>query len=166
MKRFLLILVVGLIACGGDDGKIRVNMIGGSDELQTLAIQQIEVLHTIARRQYSGFSNTYTIQVVPTSALCESPISFLLPAQVVEPGTNYDGSQYDKNPAIGVVQLCAAGRYLEPSGIIQVTEPGIRTSSIVRHEGEHQILRQVDPLRYEKTKIHAVGFGHPILGKL
>jgi hypothetical protein len=38
-----------------------------------------------------------------------------------------------------------------------------RVSDLVRYEGEHLVLYQNDRRRYEQTKDHSQGGGHPIL---
>lgn len=170
MKNVLIICVtcVLLAACGGGSPEptslaiISDGAIAG--DLKPIALAQLEELHRIAASHgWTDYSRRYTLRIVPHDQACEDPISFLLPPKAVTPGTEYDGSDYDKDPLPGIVQICAAGRYFESSGVIQVTEIGIRTSDVVRYEAEHQLLRQVDRDLYLKTLVHAAGAGHPIL---
>lgn len=163
MKK-LLPLVLFITACG-EDGQTRVRMTNGSPELERIALRQIETLHTIAVRQgYTKFNKTYDVRIVSRSPECDE-ISFLLRPQRVPVGTFYDGvPEIDKDGAVnGWVSLCAAGRFFEDDGHIEVTEMGVRTTDVVRYEAEHALLRQVDPYRYEATKIHTPDNPHPIL---
>lgn len=162
--RRLLPLLIFIAACGGG-GQTRIRMVNGSPELEQIALRQIETLHTIAVRQgYTKFNRTYDIRIVPRSPECDE-ISFLLRPQRVPIGTSYDGVPgIDKDNAVnGYVSLCAAGRFFEDDGHIEVTEMGVRTTDVVRYEAEHALLRQVDPYRYEATKIHTPENPHPIL---
>jgi hypothetical protein len=124
--------------------------------------KQYQDLLDIASSQYEvypAYSNI-KVQILPVSPLCDN-ISFLI-TQSVAPGTNYDGSVFDKDGQVnGQVSICAAGRFLEPE-TVQVTVEGIRTAPVVRYELEHWLLYRVDRQRYLQTAYH-YDAGHPIL---
>jgi hypothetical protein len=74
----------------------------------------------------------------------------------------YAGTQYDK------------GGYIYASGMVLAQNPPTfviaehtadfpRVSDVVRYEGEHLVLYHNDRRRYEATKDHSQGGGHPIL---
>lgn len=166
-----------LAACGGDPApgsdvfakspkgiSFRSSVPIPSDVLSE-ADRQIDQL--LVRARANGLTDTrshraVSIQILPRAAQCQTP-GFLI-HQNVTPGTNYDGTEYDLDPAPGVVSFCAAGRYLEREDLIQVTLDGIRQMPVVRYEGEHWILFHHDRVRYDATKIHNAGNLHPILG--
>lgn len=108
----------------------------------------------------------FTIEIVEHDPRCDA-ISFTVEsvcAPTDESCLRYDQTEWDQDDRPGVVRLCAAGRYVPANGRVEVTVEGIRTSAIVRYEGEHQLLRYRDPALYEKTLTHQPGNGHPILG--
>lgn len=126
----------------------------------------LDRLFDIARRKgYSNFSThqDYRIEIVETDPRCADGISFSI-IKAVSPGTNYDGTDYDKDPRPGFIAICAAGEFDPKTLTIRVTLPGIATSDIVRYEGEHRLLFEADRQLYEVTKYHGEGPGHPILG--
>lgn len=120
--------------------------------------RQLDALFTKAViNGYSGFSrhSSYVIEILPADSRCTAP-AFVVNAP------NYDGTDYDIDPRPGFGVICAAGRFIPETGRIQVTETGILTTDIVRYEGEHKLLFEVDRSRYEATKTHSSGTGHPI----
>jgi hypothetical protein len=134
-------------------------------DVLTEADRQID--HLLERAAAHGLTDVrrhgaISIRILPRAAQCQTA-GFLV-SHNVQPGTNYDGSEYDLDPRPGVVSLCASGRYLEREDLIQVTLDGVRTMPIVRYEGEHWILYHADRQFYERTKIHHAGNLHPILG--
>lgn len=136
-----------------------------SSDLSTIDAQ---IDYLLVRAAANGLTDTrkhgaISIQIIPRAAQCQTP-AFLVHSRV-PPGTNYDGSEYDMDPAPGQVSICAAGRYLEAQDLIQVTLDGFRSMDIVRYEGEHWLLFHSDRLWYERTKIHHAGNLHPILGE-
>ena len=74
----------------------------------------------------------------------------------------YAGTEYDKGGYI-----YAAGMVVSQSKMAFVianhTSDLARVSDLVRYEGEHLVLYQNDRRRYESTKDHSKGGGHPIL---
>jgi len=74
----------------------------------------------------------------------------------------YAGTVYDKGGYI-----FAAGMVVSQSKMAFVianhTSDLARVSDLVRYEGEHLVLYQNDRRRYEATKDHSKGGGHPIL---
>lgn len=172
MKLALATILALCVACGGG------SMPGNSPTVKTpkgvtvkgaaqadvypIIDAQLDDLFAIAEKQgYSGFSRhpAYTVEFLARDPRC-TEAAFVVTAQT----SSYDGSEYDMDPRPGYVGLCAAGRFLPETGVIQVTATGVRTSEIVRYEGEHKLLHQVDRPRYTATMVHASGQGHPILG--
>lgn len=91
-------------------------------------------------------------------------ISFTVVQQVV-PGTNYDGSEFDRDGEVnGRVLLCAAGRYIDPEHgreRLQVTVAGIQNAQPVKYEGEHQTYWHRNRQRYYDTMYH-YDISHPL----
>lgn len=175
--RYFLPLLIFITACGGGDdqtsvysamtpkGAVVTSASPIDADLLTEVDRQLDDLFRIAAANgYSTFTihPTYRIRIEPRDFRCDE-ISFMI-TQNVTPGTNYDGSEYDHDPRPGIVAMCVAGRFAESDGLIRVTAEGIRTAPVVRYEGEHKLLYQVDRPLYESTKIHGQGQGHPILG--
>jgi hypothetical protein len=90
---------------------------------------------------------------------------------------NADG-QYSPDIAVGAAQYAGTGYdqggYIFAAGMIIARNPMAfviaehtsnfeRVSDLVRYEGEHLVLYQNDRRRYEQTKDHSQGGGHPIL---
>ena len=90
---------------------------------------------------------------------------------------NADG-QYSPAIAVGAAQYAGTGYdqggYIFAAGMIIARSPMAfviaehtsdfaRVSDLVRYEGEHLVLYQNDRRRYEQTKDHSRGGGHPIL---
>lgn len=122
--------------------------------------RQLDRLFEIASAQgYSGFTRHegYTVEILPIDSRCQQA-AFVLDAP------EYDGTAFDMDPRPGYSVICAAGRFLPDSRRIQATEAGILTSQIVRYEGEHRLLFEVDKERYERTKFHTPENPHPLLG--
>lgn len=74
----------------------------------------------------------------------------------------YAGTDYDKGGVIYVAGIVVA---LSPPTfmIAEQTKDFNTVSNAVRNEGEHLVLYQNDRRRYEATKDHSQGGGHPIL---
>jgi hypothetical protein len=90
-----------------------------------------------------------------------------------------DGSgRYSPDIAVGAAQYAGTeydkGGYIFAGGMVIARNPMAfviaehtsdfgRVSDLVRYEGEHLVLYQNDRRRYEATKDHSKGGGHPIL---
>ena len=74
----------------------------------------------------------------------------------------YAGTQYDQG---GYIYAAGMVIYFNPSGFViaEHTKDFNRVSDVVRYEGEHLVLYFNDRRRYEATKDHSKGGGHPIL---
>ena len=98
---------------------------------------------------------------------------------VANPDRAKDGSgRYSPDIAVGAAQYSGTdydqGGYIFAAGMIIARSPMAfviaehtsnfeRVSELVRYEGEHLVLYQNDRRRYEQTKDHSQGGGHPIL---
>jgi hypothetical protein len=74
----------------------------------------------------------------------------------------YAGTVYDKGGyiyAAGMVTTFNPGSFL----IAEHTRDFNRVSEVVRYEGEHLVLYHNDRRRFEETRDHSQGGGHPIL---
>jgi hypothetical protein len=86
--------------------------------------------------------------------------------------------RYSPDIAVGAAQYAGTdydqGGYIFAAGMIIARNPMAfviaehtanfeRVSELVRYEGEHLVLYQNDRRRYEQTKDHSQGGGHPIL---
>ena len=118
---------------------------------------------------YTGFQRhaAYEIFIFPRSNKCINP-AFLVDGV----GSPYDQSEWDKNPEVGKVELCVAGMTIRGGrpGEGTVGRPGMVITddigsmvNVVRYEAEHNILMEVDVLKYLETRYHGEGTGHPIL---
>lgn len=169
------LLMISTVACGGGQSKTPSHNTASTPNGIAVVSQQpipadalpeidkqYQDLLDIASTQYEvypAYSNI-KVQILPVSPLCDN-ISFLITQSVI-PGTNYDGSEFDRDGQVnGQVSICAAGRFLEPE-TVQVTVEGIRTAPVVRYELEHWLLYRVDRQRYLQTAYH-YDAGHPIL---
>ena len=74
----------------------------------------------------------------------------------------YAGTDYDKGGYIFAAGMVIA-RNPMAFVIAEHTSDLARVSDLVRYEGEHLVLYQNDRRRYEETKDHSRGGGHPIL---
>lgn len=133
---------------------------------------QLDDLFAIASAapyNYSGFSThaAYMVAVFPRSNLCQEP-AFLIDAT----GSPYEGSEWDKDPSPTRCLLCAAGLTFRngasPNSVgspgMVVTADGIKSTPIVRYEGEHNLLVEVDREKFNATQYHTgTNGGHPIL---
>ncbi len=74
----------------------------------------------------------------------------------------YAGTQYDQG---GYIYAAGMVVYFDPSAFViaEHTKNFNRVSDVVRYEGEHLVLYFNDRRRYEATKDHSKGGGHPIL---
>lgn len=74
----------------------------------------------------------------------------------------YAGSVYDQG---GYIYAAGMVIYFNPSAFViaEHTRDFNRVSDVVRYEGEHLVLYFNDRQRYEATKDHSKGGGHPIL---
>lgn len=117
---------------------------------------------------------SYMVYLVPRSPQCVNP-GFTENAD----GSGYDETytddpknHWDKDPRPGKVLLCAAGFMATGHGQMKgISAPGMAVVDavdqmpIIRYEGEHNLLAQVDPNRYAATQYHyGNNGGHPILG--
>lgn len=86
--------------------------------------------------------------------------------------------QYSPDIAVGAAQYAGSefdqGGYIYAAGLVLAYSPMAfiiaehtkdfdRVSNVVRYEGEHLVLYHNDRRRYEATKDHSTGGGHPIL---
>ncbi|HYP54633.1 MAG TPA: hypothetical protein VEQ42_13870, partial [Pyrinomonadaceae bacterium] len=86
--------------------------------------------------------------------------------------------QYSPDIAVGSAQYAGSvydqGGYVYASGMVISTQQSAfiiaeherdwhRVSDVARYEGEHLVLYHNDRRRYEATKDHSQGGGHPIL---
>lgn len=74
----------------------------------------------------------------------------------------YSGTDYDKGGYIFAAGMIVA-RNPMAFVISEHTSDFARVSDLVRYEGEHLVIYQNDRSRYEQTKDHSRGGGHPIL---
>jgi hypothetical protein len=74
----------------------------------------------------------------------------------------YAGSIYDQG---GYIYAAGMVVYFNPSAFViaEHTKDFNRVSDVVRYEGEHLVLYFNDRQRFEATKDHSKGGGHPIL---
>jgi hypothetical protein len=116
---------------------------------------------------------TYHIWLIPRSPQCENPgFTELVTSAAWPDGYDNDPNGWDKDPTPGRTILCVAGMMEAGGGKMQgLAVPGmgvvdaIDTMPIVRYEGEHNLLAQVDQVRYAATQYHfGTNGGHPILG--
>lgn len=150
----------GAIVSGADSvpDSMKVKMDEGLDNLFSIA--------EAPPYNYTGFNRhpAYRIWMYKRSDRCENP-GFLVDADS-SPG--WDQTEWDKDPERGQVLLCAAGLMIRRGaggtsvglpGMLVVQDLGIM-SNIVRFEGEHNVLLESDPVRYNETfGVHA----HPLL---
>jgi hypothetical protein len=114
---------------------------------------------------------SYRIALFDRSPRCENP-AFVVDAS----GSPYEGTEWDKDPSPSRALICAAGMMfrdnIPPGGVnyykgtpgLLVTVDGIKTSEIVRYEGEHNVLLEADQEKFAQTQYHTgSGGGHPIL---
>jgi hypothetical protein len=130
---------------------------------------------------YSGFTlnDTYTIWLLTRAAACVNPgfteivYSPAWPDGYDETYTDDPANHWDKDPRPGSTLLCVAGfMALKGGGNGVPGSPGMgvvddlaQLPTIVRYEGEHNLLLQVDSERYAATQYHyGANGGHPILG--
>jgi hypothetical protein len=121
---------------------------------------------------------TYHVWLVPRASVCVNPgfseivTSAAWPDGYDETYTDDPANHWDKDPTPGRTLLCVAGM-LEAGGghMAGIAAPGmgvvdaIDQMPIVRYEGEHNLLAQVDQARYAATQYHyGANGGHPILG--
>ncbi len=86
--------------------------------------------------------------------------------------------QYSPDIAVGAAQYVGSiydqGGYIYAAGMVisftpcafviaEHTKDFDRISNVVRYEGEHLVLYHNDPARFEATRDHSKGGGHPIL---
>lgn len=116
---------------------------------------------------------TYHIWLIPRSPQCENPgFTELVTSAAWPDGYDNDPNGWDKDPTPGRTILCVAGFMAAGGGNMKgIDLPGmgvvdaIDTMPIVRYEGEHNLLAQVDTARYAATQYHfGSNGGHPILG--
>lgn len=96
----------------------------------------------------------YTVALFKRSPKCINP-GFLVAAD----GSDWDGTEYDKDPRDFYVRLCAAGLTPNASAMVVADDPG-HMFNIVWFEAEHLILRHNDYAKWYSTiGVHS----HPIL---
>lgn len=144
----------------------------GLDEVFHIASNEPYNFHLLHNRYTGeiGFTrhNNYRVWLLQPSNRCENP-AFIREYK----GTAYDQSEYDKDPRVGYVALCAAGgmRHLNNGSTSggNVFSPGIVivdslsvAEAASRFEGEHALLDEVHPILFAQTVYHQTG-GHPII---
>jgi hypothetical protein len=121
---------------------------------------------------------SYHVWLIKRSPQCvnpgftESVISAAWPDGYDETYTDSSDNHWDKDPRPGHTLLCVAGFMASGGGQMKGLElPGmavvdaIDQMPIIRYEGEHNLLAQVDTARYAATQYHyGTNGGHPILG--
>lgn len=122
---------------------------------------------------------TYTIWTLTRDPRCVNPgftelvYSAPWPDGYDETYTDSSDNHWDKDPTAGRTLLCVAGfMALKGGGNGVPGSPGMgvvddlaQLPTIVRYEGEHNLLFQVDRDRYAATQYHyGANGGHPILG--
>lgn len=109
-----------------------------------------------------GFSRhgNYTAWILERSPKCENA-AFLMTYQ----GSQYDQTEFDKDNRVGHVALCAAGamrrRNITGAGIV-ITDDLSTAADVSRYEGEHNLLLEVDPVKFTETQYHQ-NSSHPII---
>ena len=120
-------------------------------------------LFAVARKNgyYRGlnFSN-YTVFIATPDRMKDADGRYS--PDIAVGAAQYAGTEYDKGGYI-----YAAGMVISNSPmafvIAEHNADASRVSDLVRYEGEHLVLYQNDRRRYEATKDHSRGGGHPIL---
>jgi hypothetical protein len=121
---------------------------------------------------------TYHVWLLKPADVCVSPgfseivYSEPSPNGYDETYTDDSANHWDKDPRTGHTLLCAAGMMETGGGQMKGLEwPGMAVVDavdkmpIIRYEGEHNLLAQVDPDRFVATQYHyGTNGGHPILG--
>lgn len=184
MKYLPLIAALLIASCGGGPTKPAADEVTTARGITLIGLPasvsvvdsihaQIDSLAVAARA--AGMEplpdNQFVIEIVATDSICQPAnqnapnISFTV-REFVTPGTNYDGSEFDKDGTVnGEILLCVAGRYIDPEHgreRMQVTIPGILNESPVKYEGEHQTYYHRNRAKYYDTMYHYGGAGHPL----
>lgn len=120
--------------------------------------------------RYSGFSghNGYKVWLFPRSPKCTDAGIY----QDVSGTGGWDQTEFDKNPEVGKIGICFAGKMirhgLRPGanstvglpGMVVVDDLGLLETAVY-NEAEHNILIECDGPRFERTSgVHS----HPIFG--
>ena len=120
-------------------------------------------LFAVARKNgYSGKLNysDYTVYIARPDRVKDGAGNYS--PDIAVGAAQYAGTEYDKGGYI-----YAAGMVVSQSKMAFVianhTSNPARVSDVVRYEGEHLVLYHNDRRRYEATKDHSKGGGHPIL---
>ena len=95
--------------------------------------------------------------------------AFIVAYYKFDPNDPYDQSEYDKDPALGRIAICVAGKFgyhtnlqgVRKNLVSLVDDPEMLVIG-AQFEAEHAVLLVLDPARYAATMYHQNG-GHPIL---
>lgn len=192
MKNLILILCLFLATTAFDCGKSESHGAGGDakDVVQTTAIgvtvvsrggisaEQLGAINSgvaevIEDGKALGFTehldpHLYTIGIV---AACETTPGGNLAWRI--PANDYDGTQYDINPAPGIGEVYAAERVLmerapdftsRPSNTYQICPGSVGLmQNTARYGLEHILLFWNDFPEYQATANHGSGGGHPLI---
>ena len=123
---------------------------------------------------------TYFVWLIPRADACVNPgftemvYSDPWPNGYDETYSDAPANHWDKDPRAGHTLLCVSGFMATGGGQNKgLALPGmgvvdaVETMPIVRYEGEHCILAQVDTNRYAATQYHyGANGGHPVLGEM
>lgn len=120
-------------------------------------------LFAVARRnghrRLTSFSD-YTIFVAKADRLKDSGGAYS--PDIAVGAAQYAGTDYDQGGYIYAAGM-VIGNNPASFAIAEHTKDFARVSNVVRYEGEHLILYQNDRRKYNETKDHSTGGGHPIL---
>lgn len=83
---------------------------------------------------------------------------------------NYDGTEYDQNPAPGIGEVYIAEQVVKNGNIVVpkyiICDDTLdNMANTARFGAEHVILFYNEPYKYLETETHASGAGHPIIPK-
>lgn len=126
-------------------------------------INRLNQIASTAPNNYTNLAapSAYNVYLFPRSPRCENA-AFLIDGSSA---LSYDNGDFDKNPEIGKVALCAAGMVVGSIDYSMLVVDDVATmATIVQYEAEHIALFHADPERYEATKFHTAENYHPILG--
>ena len=125
--------------------------------------QGLTELFAVARRNgYSRKLNYSDYSVFIANADRQKDSSGKYSPDIAVGAAQYAGTEYDKGGYIYAAGMVIA-RNPMAFVIAEHTSDLSRVSDLVRYEGEHLVLYHNDRRRYEATKDHSQGGGHPIL---
>lgn len=120
-------------------------------------------LFAVARRNGYGRRLNYSdYSVFIANADRQKDASGKYSPDIAVGAAQYAGTEYDKGGYIFAAGMVVSNNPMA-FVIAEHTSDLARVSDLVRYEGEHLVLYQNDRRRYEATKDHSQGGGHPIL---